>query len=191
MIRKAALLLFIFSFAFTCCPEKEPDHYKTIKSVRGIFSSKDPSGTISHSVPLYSEEVFLNIHPDSVITRYVSAPGKLLPGAYACDPAGMIVYENQYSIFNIYTELDINEDYPAGSLINDILRPFERYYDPSYETRILTDVPIEEYEITQQNPHVTFAFIIPLGIDSLQVRIEGEIEGNRPFSVITAKIALE
>lgn len=176
------LIIQILLFVTSClCPNKGSITYITIHDARSILYSFDENGIFPYLDELDRNELGLSILPDS-ITERVEFTQNLSTGneLYACEDPNEIVYINSIDSLNIYTIFSYDNEHPALSSVNDILRPI------NINGEILNIEDINSLSFTDQH----LKFIESPDYDTLQFEITGRISDGNNFRILTNKLIL-
>lgn len=177
------LLLQFLLFVSSCiCPNGGGSMtYITIHSARGLLYSFDENGIFPYLDYINRNEIGISVLPDSTTERvefaqYISRGNQL----YACENQNETEYVNSIDSLNIYTKYKFDDNHPALSKVNDILRPINT------NGEILNIDDISTLSFTDQH----LKFIQSPIYDTLQFEITGRIVGAKSFKVLTNTLIL-
>lgn len=177
------LLIHFLLFAASCiCPNGGGSMtYITIHNARGLLYSFDENGIFPYFDEINRNEIGISVLPDSMTER-VEFAQKISIGnqLYACKDPNEIEYVNSIDSLNIYTKYKFDDNHPALSKVNDILRPI------NINGEILNIDSISALSFTDQH----LKFIQSPIYDTLQFEITGRIVGGKSFKVLTNMLIL-
>jgi hypothetical protein len=169
MMKKSIFILIMFSLGciLSSCPGDISVTYETIKSVNVSL--------------ILANELRISIVPDSIYeSKEIAQSYSLISGAYAMENPNQIIYTNAIDSINIFTIYDFNEEYPAGSNVNDILRSFD----------VRGDIIDKNINDLSSEYHI-FKFTTKPQFDSLRFEVFGRITNEQNFNLTTNLIVLE
>ncbi len=170
--------LYLIVFLQSCCRhEGFTTIYRTIESARGLFYSYNEHGIYPYLEVFDRNELGFSIGPDSV-SRTIEVSQLLPPminSALACQNPKEIINVNFIDSVNVFTKYNFNEEYQAGSNINDLLLPLDIYENPTY------GIDINQLQFF----HQYFKFSAVPSADSMQFVITGRITDKGIFQYET------
>ncbi|WBL27046.1 hypothetical protein [Zunongwangia sp. HGR-M22] len=175
-------ILLISCFLLTGCPDDRSITYSTIKSVKPLLFSFQENGIYPYLDHFNREELGIVIIPDSTMDKriYFSALLSDLP-TYARSDPNEYVQTNQIDSVNIFTVYDFNENYPAGSKINEMLL----YLDGMGDTSIIQNLSEQKFV------SLSLKFSEIPSHDTLQFRVTGRITDEGTFDEKTELVILD
>ena len=156
--------------------------YITIQSARGILYSFDENGIFPYFDEINRDELGISVLPDSTTQKieYYTQNRSIGNRLYAEAPH-RIEFLNSIDSVNIYTLYPFDDNHPALSKINDLLRPLNIYGNV---------LDIEDISILNAI-EMDFKFIQSPTFDTLQFEITGRIVGGDRFTIQTNRLILE
>jgi hypothetical protein len=177
------LLIQFLLFVSSCiCPNGGGSTtYITIHHARGLLYSFDENGIFPYLDEINRNELGISVLPDSTTERVEFAQNiSIGDQLYACEDPNEIEYVNSIDSLNIFTKYKFDDNHPALSKVNDILRPI------NINGEILLIGDIGTLNFTDQH----LKFIQSPIYDTLQFEITGRIVGAGSFKVLTNLLVL-
>lgn len=182
-MKKLSLILFIYFFGtiISCCSSDGRIIFHTIESVNVQLFSFDEEGMYPYLENYNPTELGISVLADSLSTRIELASNfSTMDKAYACDDNTRFVDTNRIDSLNISTIYNFNNNYPAGSNINNLLLHLDRNGETS-------NININDASSTFHY----FKFSEAPTNDSLQFNISGRITDKGSFIKTTELVILE
>lgn len=174
------LTIFLFGILLSGCPGGSVTYY-TIESVNAFLFSFDKYGNYPHLEEFNKNELGIGIFADSLTEKVEIAQAAGFGNkAYAMENPNEIVYINTIDSLNVVTLYNFNEEHPANSSVNDILRSLD-HMGKTLQVDINDLSVIEIYLKFSEIPQN----------DTLQFRITGRITCKGSFSEKTQLIILK
>ena len=170
-MNKIILLAIILIITNSCCTGDEDVSINTIESVRGFLYSYDENGIYPYFDEFNPNELGIGVAADSITNRFEMNDG--------CGPTE-IIYTNHIDSLNVITVYDFNNDYLAGSNVNDLLLGQDGL-GGTYPTEINNNSSVSH----------TYKFSVVPENDSLQFLISGRITNKGDFSNLTDLIIID
>ncbi len=185
-MKKLISLLFLnfILFLSSCfCPNDGGSMtYITIHKAEGLLYSFDENGIFPYLDVINRDELGISILPDSTTEKVEFAQNITFGNQlYACEDINKIEYVNSIDSINVFTMYKFDDNFPALSKINDILKPINIYGE------ILNIEDISALNFVDQH----LKFIQSPNYDTLQFKITGRIIGGNSFQILTNMIILD
>ncbi|WP_348719371.1 hypothetical protein [Tenacibaculum dicentrarchi] len=170
-MKKIILFTLILLIINSCCNGDEDVSINTIESVRGFIYSYDENGIYPYLDEFNPNELGIGVSADSITNRMEMGDG--------CGRTD-VIYTNQIDSLNIITIYDFNDNYPAGSNVNELLLGQDGL-GGTYSTEINNNSSISH----------TYKFSAVPENDSLQFAISGRITNKDNFTNLTDLIIID
>ncbi|WP_369049535.1 hypothetical protein [Tenacibaculum sp. UWU-22] len=170
-MKRMTLFALILITINSCCTGDEDVSTNTIESARGFLYSYDENGIYPYFDEFNPNELGIGVTADSITNTFEINDG--------CGPTE-IIYTNSIDSLNIITIYDFNNDYLAGSNVNNLLLGQDGL-GGTYPTEINNNSSVSH----------TYKFSVVPENDSLQFLISGRIINKGNFSILTDLIIID
>ena len=169
---KRIILFKLILLTTNCCCNRDGDvSINTIESARGFIYSYDENGIYPYLDEFNPNELGIEVSEDSITNRMEMGDG--------CGPTD-IIYTNTIHSLNVITIYDFNDNYPAGSNVNDLLLGQDGL-GGTYTTIINNNSSV----------YHSYKFSVVPENDSLQFEISGRITDKDHFKILTDLIIFD
>ncbi|MCX7548705.1 hypothetical protein OS188_12150 [Xanthomarina sp. F1114] len=176
-----AILVYFFGSIISCCSDEGTTTFNTIESASVLLFSFDENGIFPYLDEFNPNELGISVSADSISSKIAyTKPFSTMDKAYACTDPNQTYYTNAIDSLNVVTVYDFDTDYPAGSVINNLLDRVDHYGETS-------SINIQE---TESVSHL-YKFSKAPENDSLQFKITGRITDQGSFEKYTELVILD
>ena len=170
-MKKIALFMLTFISIYSCCTGDEDVSIDTIESAKGFIYSYDQNGIYPYFDEFNPNELWIGVIGDSITNRFEMNDG--------CGPTE-IINTNSIDSLNVISIFDFNDNYPAGSNVNDLLLGQDGL-GGTFTTEVNNNSSVS---------HIYKFSAVPEN-DSLQFIITGRITNKGNFTSITDLIIID